>query len=129
MEPDVPVRYSVVCGNGRRPNCATAPADLVCRLHRKTQAEHGQNRRQRVDARIAFAGKGAVQGFPRKSRLLGECRHTAHGIGDRAQRDRYRTRVAIFEHGLNVRGDLGLALEVVRRLEWLASAYRPACQA
>ena len=86
-----------------------APARAcLARLHGQAQTESRKDRGQRIKPWVASLGERPIQRLAGEPGFLGERRHTANRIGNRAQRNGYGTRIAIGEHRFQVLRDLSL---------------------
>ena len=94
-----------------------ASTRFLRQLHRQSQSEGRQDHRKSIEPRIAPLRECPIQCLARKPGPFGQSGHTAHGVDDGAERNRYGTRVTVLEHRLKVRGHLGLASQVLRRAE------------
>lgn len=92
------------------------------RPNREAKAEGREDRSESIQARITPLRERSVERFAGKPRLARERRHASHRLGYSAKGDGHGARIAIFEHGLNVCGDLSLAPQVIRRSKRAASA-------
>src|SRR5487761_497596 len=92
------------------------------RQHSQSQTESRQDRRKRIETWITPGGQGPVEGLAGQPCLARKGCHTADGFRHSSKGKGYRARVTVFEHRLNVGGDLGLASQMLRRSERAAWA-------
>ena len=104
--------------HSRPPSCGTSSCPYC-----QAKTVRGEDRRERVEAGITALRESSIERFPGKTCLACERSHTAHRFGYSSKRDRHGASITILEHRFNVGGDLGLALQVIRRSERTAWVY------
>jgi hypothetical protein len=114
--------YPEDVGSGRRAGHSASRATTASSPHGEAQAKGREDRRERVEARIAALRESSIERLSGKTGLARERSHAAHRFGYGAESDGHGACITILEHRFNVGGDLGLALQVIGRSERAAWA-------
>jgi hypothetical protein len=115
----------VAPASGRLASRSASCATTASCPHGEAQTKRREDRRERVEARITALRESSIERLSGKTGLACERSHAAHRFGYGAKSDGHGACITILEHRFNVGGDLGLALQVIRRAERAAWACGP----
>ncbi len=118
-------QYLEETGSGRRHSRSASCGTSASGPHSQAKTKRGEDRRERVEARITALRESPIERLSGKPRLACERSHAAHRFGYGAKSDGHGACITILEHRFNVGGDLGLALQVIGRSERAAWACGP----